>query len=329
MRRLLLAVWALLLAVHGAGAHEVRPAYLEIRQTGAESYQALWKVPGQGDTLRLGCYVVLPPACTTTSPPRAEMVNNAFIERWEFSCPGGLSGGAVRIAGLESTMIDVLVRVERIDAPTQVARLTPSHPSFVVGRSPALVEVAETYLWLGVEHILGGVDHLLFVLALVLLINGRARMLLRTITAFTLAHSLTLALAVLGVVRIPAAPVEAVIALSIVFVAAELVDARTGAPGLGARSPWTVAFAFGLLHGFGFAGALSEVGLPPNAIPAALLMFNIGVEVGQLLFVGAVLLAAASLRRVRLAGRARGGILPAYAIGGWAAYWFVQRLSMF
>ncbi len=271
----------------GAFAHEVRPAYLELRQTGPETYDALWKVPGQGEDLRLGLYVELPAGCTNVTEPRGSMVNNAFTERWTVKCAGGLTGGTIHIAGLSATMTDVLVRLERLDGTTQVTRLTPSAPSFVVEAAPGALEVARTYLVLGVEHILLGIDHLLFVLALLILVKGTRR-LIATVTAFTLAHSLTLAGATLGFVHVPGPPVEAAIALSIVFVAAEIVHSRQGKTGLTERFPWIVAFTFGLLHGFGFASALSEVGLPQSAIPVALLFFNVGVEIGQLLFIASV-----------------------------------------
>ena len=184
------------------------------------------------------------------------------------------------------------MRVERHDGTSQMERLLPQSPQFMVKPSTGTAEVAWSYLVLGVEHILAGIDHLLFVLALLLIVRGGKRILL-TITAFTVAHSITLVAATLGWVRVPGPPVEAIIALSIVFVAAEIVHGLRGKPGLTARAPWVVAFTFGLLHGFGFAGALAEVGLPEKAIPVALLMFNVGVEIGQLLFV-AVAIAAGS-----------------------------------
>ncbi len=191
----------------------------------------------------------------------------------------------------------MLVRLERLDGTTQVTRLTPSAPSFVVEAAPRALQVARTYLVLGVEHILGGIDHLLFVLALLILVKGTRR-LIATVTAFTVAHSLTLAGATLGFVHVPGPPVEAAIALSIVFVAAEIIHSRQGNAGLTERFPWVVAFTFGLLHGFGFASALNEVGLPQAAIPVALLFFNVGVEIGQLLFIAAVFAVIALARRI-------------------------------
>jgi hydrogenase/urease accessory protein HupE len=318
--------------VHSAFAHEVRPAYLELRQTGTETYDVLWKVPGKGDNLRLGLFVELPEGSSNVTEPRASMVNNAYSERWSVKRPGGLSGGTIHIAGLSSTMTDVLVRLERLDGSTQVTRLTPSSPSYMVQAAPAAGQVAVTYLRLGVEHILGGIDHLLFVLALLILVKGTRR-LIATVTAFTVAHSLTLAGATLGFVHVPGPPVEAAIALSIVFVATEIIHRRQGQIGLTERYPWIVAFTFGLLHGFGFASALSEVGLPQSAIPIALLFFNVGVEIGQLLFIAAVftviMLAREIKQRLIFSQPLWLWRIPPYVIGSLAMFWVIQRVAAF
>lgn len=320
------------LLASSAFAHEVRPAYLEVLQTGTEMYEVLWKVPGQGDNLRLGLYVVFPAGTANVTAPRASMVNNAFTERWTVRRAGGLNGGTIHIAGLSRTMTDVLVRMERLDGSAQVARLTPSSPSFAVEAAPRALQVAGTYLMLGMEHILLGIDHLLFVLALLILVKGTRR-LVATVTAFTVAHSLTLAGATLGFVHVPGPPVEAAIALSIVFVAAEIMRSRQGQAGLTERFPWVVAFSFGLLHGFGFASALSEVGLPQTAIPVALLFFNVGVELGQLLFIASVLIVIARARRIlpRIAVRSSSWAwrIPPYAIGSVAMFWVIQRIAGF
>ena len=208
----------------------------------------------------------------------------------------------------------MLVRVERADHTEQLARIMTVNPSFTLRQSPGAFEVVRTYTVLGIGHILTGVDHLLFVLALIMIVPDRRRLIV-TITAFTIAHSISLALATLQLVHFPGPPVEATIALSIVFVAAEILHRRQGHEGLAVRKPWLIAFSFGLLHGLGFAGALAEVGLPQNAIPLALLFFNVGVEIGQLLFITAVLgtaalarAPAAALNRAALDGR-RPGLL--------------------
>jgi hydrogenase/urease accessory protein HupE len=328
MRRALLAIVLLATWAPGALAHEVRPAYLELRETAPALYSVLWKVPGSSGNLRLALDVELPAGCAKVTEPRASMVNNAFTERWSIACVGGLTGRVVRIAGLSATMTDVLVRVEHRDGTTQVTRLTPSDPSMVVEAAPRAWAVARTYLMLGIGHILGGVDHLLFVLALLLITRGTTR-LVKTVTAFTVAHSITLALATLGFVHVPSKPVEAVIALSIVFVAAEIVHGRRGVEGLAARAPWIVAFIFGLLHGFGFAGALTQIGLPQGSIPLALLFFNVGVEAGQLLFIAGVLGILVSARRVKLPTPQWTRIVPPYAIGAIAMFWVIQRISAF
>ena len=247
-------------------------------------------------------------------------------------------GSEVHITGLEATMTDVLVRVENLDGTTQVTRVTPSSPSFVIAASPGALTVCRTYLVLGVEHILFGVDHLLFVLALLILVKGWRR-LVGTITAFTIAHSITLAAAILRFVHVPGKPVEATIALSVVFAACEIVHRRSGRTGVTEAWPWVIAFTFGLLHGLGFASALREVGLPQNAIPLALLFFNVGVELGQLLFISFVMaiIAAAvyAARKVSLSSITPQSAfswcesISAYAIGAVAAFWLIERTLNF
>jgi hydrogenase/urease accessory protein HupE len=325
--------WLLLLLALCASrsfAHEVRPAYLELRQIGAETYAVLWKVPGRGEGLRLALYPQLPAGSENLSTPRSAFHDNALTERWTVRRAGGLSGGTIRIAGLEATVTDALVRIERLDGSVQVVRLTPSSPSFVVESAPGGMQIAATYLRLGIEHILLGYDHLLFVFALMLLVAG-GWALVKTITAFTLAHSVTLGLAVVGVVHVPQPPVEAAIALSIVLLAAEIVRRNRGAPSLTVRAPWAVAFVFGLLHGLGFAGALIDAGLPARDVPLALLAFNVGVELGQLAYIAAVLGLALLLSRSRLPRFAslRARRATAYAIGTLAAFWFIDRLASF
>jgi hydrogenase/urease accessory protein HupE len=305
----------------------VRPGYLEIRQTEAETYDVLWKVPARGD-MRLSLHAVLPDSCASLSPPARYQAGGAFLDRWSVACEGGLTGGTITIDGLSATLTDVLVRLERLDGTTQVELLAPKSPSFVVEATQGWLGIAATYLRLGVEHILLGIDHLLFVLALLILVDGKRR-LIGTVTAFTAAHSLTLAAATLGFVHVPQSPVEAIIALSIVFVAGEIAHAHQGRPGLTQRWPWVVAFTFGLLHGFGFAGALTEVGLPEQAIPLALLFFNVGVEVGQLLFIAVALGLGALATRLPLRRPDWAWRLPAYGIGAVASFWTIERIVGF
>ena len=332
MNRLLLILavcWAFSFNVN---AHEVRPAYLELRETAPETYDILWKVPARGGNERLGIYVGLPSDTRQITEPHGNAAGSAWIERWRIQRAGGLAGQTLHIDGLEATGSDVLVRVEHSDGTAQTTRLLPSRPSFVVEAVASPWQVASTYVALGVEHILGGIDHLLFVFALLLLVKGWKR-LIGTITAFTIAHSLTLAAAVLGFVHVPSPPVEAAIALSIVFVAAELVRGRHGLPGLTARRPWIIAFTFGLLHGFGFAGALSAVGLPQNSVPVALLFFNVGVELGQILFLAAVFAVVAFTRKIARSLAVPhpdwAWRVPPYAIGSVAMFWVIQRIAAF
>jgi hypothetical protein len=284
--------------------------------------------------LRLGLYVRLPDGCDS-SDPFSRLSGGAYVERWQIRCDPEIFGHEVSIDGLPSTRTDVLARVVRTDGGLQTTRLTPDSPGFVVAASPGRWQVAAAYLGLGVEHILLGVDHLLFVLALMFLVTDWRR-LLWTITAFTLAHSLTLGAATLGWIHVPQAPVEAVIALSIMFVAMEILHARRGGAGIAVTRPWLVALVFGLLHGLGFAGALSEIGIPETSIPLALLFFNLGVEAGQILFVAAVLALLALLGRAGLPGHGDGSggvwqtaaslaVPVAYLVGTMAAFWMIER----
>jgi len=323
-------------AATGARAHEVRPGYLQVQELSGERFDVTWKVPANGE-FRLSLYARLPKECTG-APEQGSFAGGAFIERWQATCPGGLVGRTISIEGLSATRTDVLARVERLDGTTQTVRLTPDSASFEVTAAPDRLEVARTYFMLGVEHILSGADHLLFVLGLVFLV-GSWRRLVATVTAFTVAHSITLAAATLGWVHVPPAPIEATIALSVMFVAAEILRDEHGHPGLATRAPWIVAFVFGLLHGFGFAGALQQVGLPEKDIPLALLFFNVGVEAGQLLFIVAVVAVLAGLTRLlRKRGTTEHGpwhseVLirtpVAYLVGSVAAFWVVQRVVAF
>jgi hydrogenase/urease accessory protein HupE len=324
---LLLAGFLLICASCGTAAHEVRPGYLELRELSPGAFSVLWKVPMRGSA-RLDLRPTLPESCEHLSEVSSQAVGGAMIERWSVACEGDLGGKTIAVAGLEGTLTDVLVRIERSDSSVLTERLTPAQPYFEVTPAAGVWQVAVTYLGLGVEHILLGIDHLLFVLALLLIVKGW-RTLVATITAFTLAHSITLAAATLGYVHVPQQPVEAVIALSILFLASEIVHARQGRPGVAQRRPWLVAFVFGLLHGFGFAGALTEIGLPTHAIPLALLFFNLGVELGQLLFVAAVLMFRQAIIQIPLRQSARTAGVAAYTIGGVAAYWSIERVAGF
>ena len=327
-----LGVWTLVVALlfpAMAAAHEVRPAYLRIQaltdSQQPDRFDVLWRKP-VGAGLPPDLTPELPRHCRVLDGPTTWVEGAVEVARWTVSCPGGIDGGRLKIAGLAATVADVLVRYERSDSTTQVIRMTPDKPESELSASETWLQVASAYFGLGVEHILLGIDHLLFVLALLMIVDGR-RKLIATITSFTIAHSITLAAATLGFIHVPQKPVEAVIALSIVFVAMEIAHWREGRPGLTRRAPWVVAFVFGLLHGFGFAGALSGIGLPAHAIPSALLFFNVGVEAGQLIFVGAVLLVWSILRRV--SWPSWGWHVPVYGIGAVAAFWTIERVASF
>ena len=277
---------AILLSPALAQAHESRPAYLEITEIQSGQYELLWKMPRRGD-LVLPLSVAIPEECTDAVPGAKYALPGAAVERRLIDCgEAGLNNREIGIRGLSATITDVLVRVQTLDGEAQTVILKPQSPTFTVLKTQSNLAVLQAYIALGIEHILFGIDHLLFVLCLLLLVNHLVP-LVKTITAFTVAHSITLGLAVLGFVHVPQPPVEAVIALSILFLATELVKARRGVAAITTRYAWVVALCFGLLHGFGFAGALSEVGLPNTAVPLALFSFNIGVEIGQLLFIGA------------------------------------------
>ncbi len=255
------------------------------------------------------------------------MVNNAYSERWTVKCAGGLEGGTIHIAGLSATVVDVLVRLQQLNGRTQVIRLTPSAPSFVVEATPSRWRLATTYLQLGTDHILTGIDHLLFVLGL-LLIVGNHWTLFKTITAFTVAHSITLAVATLGYASAPLPPLNAAIALSILFLGPEIVRVWRGQSSLTIRYPWVVAFVFGLLHGFGFASGLKATGLPQADIAWALLLFNVGVELGQVFFVFLILGMARSFRALEIRWPRWALALPGYTVGTLGAYWTIQRTAI-
>jgi len=311
----------------GAVSHELRPAFLDMREVAPDTFSVLWKVPALGDR-RTQLDLELPDACVPTSETVDALEENYSLRRFVTACKGGLGEQEIAIAGLRTSLTDAILRIEYADGSSEVARLTPESPAMTVRGRMGSLETGFTYFRLGVEHILGGIDHLLFVLALMLLIHDRW-MLLKTITAFTIAHSITLAGAALGYISAPQPPVEAAIALSIVFLARELALEPRHRGDLAWRSPWIVAFAFGLLHGFGFAGALAEIGLPKSDVPLALLAFNLGVEAGQIIFVIAVLVlyrAGSALFDIPVRSSRR---LMAYGIGTLATLWLFERLSGF
>jgi hydrogenase/urease accessory protein HupE len=324
---LLIVIFAVLLA-YGAGyAHEARPGYLDVRETTPGHYDVLWKQPANGEyALRMS--PVFPAECKIAGNTDLQLLPGALMSRFSLACKDGLNGKTITIAGLEMTLTDVLVRIHKDDGTEEshLARATDTSVT-IVGRGRAFARAA-IYLQLGIQHILMGVDHVLFVLGLLLIAQNRWK-LLKTISAFTVAHSITLAGATLGLVSVPAPPLNAAIALSILFLGPEILRVREGGTSLTIRWPWLIAFAFGLLHGLGFASGLTTMGLPRVEIPLALLLFNCGVEIGQLAFVALVLSLERAFRLMEIRWPQPVALLPAYIVGGLGAFWTIQRLFIF
>jgi len=326
MRRLtlvLVMLWGLRAACATA-AHELRPAYLEISQTGADAYQVTWKQPTMGDVA-----IHLTPHLSNgwlERAPSDQYASAGYLVRlWTIQAreAAPLDGRTVEIEGLADTITDVLVRVRpRGGAPIDTI-LRPESPRFRIDLGHRPPTALPAFLLLGVRHILTGPDHLLFVLGLLLIVRERWT-LLKTVSAFTLAHSLTLAAATLGRIQLSAPLLNTLIALSILFIAPEAIRARRGGQSLTTRHPWVVAFVFGLLHGLGFANGLSTLGLDRGAIVAALLLFNLGVEIGQLAFIALVLALRRSFRLMAIAWPLPLQLSPGYAIGVLGAMWTLQ-----
>ncbi len=320
----LLALLIMLLTITAtARADELRPGYLELTQLSPSDWRMVWKAPIKGG-LASNVTPSLPKSCAVRLASRTR-VNGAIVAVSDVKCTADLAGQKVGLTGLDATFTDALVRIAPLGQPVQAARLTADAPMAEVALKADRAQVAKTYFLLGVEHILAGFDHLLFVLSLVLLITGGWQV-AKAVTAFTVAHSITLIATSLQILSVPRQPVEICIALSIVFLAVEIVKSQPSAPRLSERIPWAVAFAFGLLHGFGFAGALAEIGLPKGEVPVALLTFNLGVEAGQLFIVGAVLILLAIIRQIATAQLNQARVAMGYAIGSVSAFWLIERV---
>ena len=322
LHRLCFAV-LMLFAALPAQADELRPGYLELTQLDTQQWKLVWKAPVLGG-LATRTRPAFPEFCSQ-SPPQARVEGAVLVAESRLTCTKDLAGAQVGLAGMDAAFTDALLRVAPLGRPIQTTRLTQQTTMVTVATVPDAWEVARSYFVLGVEHILTGYDHLLFVIALVLLL-GRLSPVIKAATAFTVAHSLTLVGSTLGLVGLAQAPVEALVALSIVFLAVETAKQKPGDPGLTERLPWLVAFLFGLLHGFGFAGALREIGLPESDVPTALLTFNLGVEAGQLAIVAAVIAIIALTRRLRPQTLRPATLTATYAIGITASFWFIERL---
>ncbi len=313
------------LAASVAWGHEARPAYLEIRETAPGQFSVLWRTPVMAG-MRLPVVLQLPDNVRNLRELGVEELADSIVERrWIDAGPNGLAGKRIEFIGLQMTITDVLVRVEMLDGRKWTTIAHPSRPWVEIAASQTWAGVAATYIVQGIRHISMGADHLLFLLGLLLIVKNRW-MLLKTVTAFTVAHSTTLAIATLGYANAPVIPLNAAIALSILFLGPEIVRVWRGETSFTIRHPWAVAFAFGLLHGFGFAGALTSAGLPNAELPLALLTFNVGVEIGQVAFILLVLLLERSFRVLEIHWPRWAQALPGYTVGSLGAFWTIQRL---
>lgn len=320
-----LYLWTIMLIVIAApvSADELRPGYLEFTQKSAREWTLVWKSPFTGGFTSL-TKPELPGNCMVRGVPARKTANAAIVTTTSLICIGHVEGRTIGLTHFDTAQSDVLVRVAPLGRRLQTLRLTPAEPRQVIAAQPGRWQVARTYFLTGTDHILFGYDHLLFVVALVLLLSG-AWIVFKAVTAFTIAHSITLVGTTLGFIGLPQRPVEIVIALSIMFLAVEILKRQPNQPRLSERIPWVVSFGFGLLHGFGFAGALQEIGLPENEVPMALLTFNLGVEAGQLAIVATTMSAIFILRRRFANLQAPFVRLATYAIGITASFWFIQR----
>jgi HupE / UreJ protein len=326
-----LALAALVLAIcsitSAALAHESRPAYLEIKETAPGQFSVLWRTPLLAGR-RLPIVLKIPDDVRNIKPPLVQELADSVVERrWIDAGPTGLSGRHIEFIGLPLTITDVLVRTELLDGRTMQMIARPSRPWVEIAASQSWWQVMGAYIVEGIRHILFGADHLLFVLGL-LLIVGNGWMLVKTVTAFTAAHSITLAVATLGYAEAPVLPLNTAIALSILFLGPEIVRVWRGETSFTIRHPWVVAFAFGLLHGFGFATALTSAGLPRHDLPFALVSFNVGVELGQLGFIGLILALEHAFRILKIHWPRWAQALPGYVVGSLGAFWTIQRVAM-
>jgi hypothetical protein len=321
-------VLALLLGALGsaAHAHETRPAYLQIDETRADEYAILWRTPISAG-MRLPVVLQLPASARNLAAPTTQELTDSLVERRSIRVEGGLGGQRIEFAGLQATITDVLVRVHLLDGRSWSTLVRPSQAWILITPAQSRLGTVAAFIAQGIRHILFGADHLLFVLGLLLIVKDRW-MLVKTISAFTLAHSLTLALATFGYASAPVAPLNAAVALSILFLGPEIVRSWRGQTSFTIRHPWVVAFAFGLLHGFGFASALSGTGLPRADLPLALLSFNIGVEIGQLGFVALVLLLERTFSILQIVWPRWAAVLPGYTVGCLGAFWSIQRFAL-
>ena len=315
----------LLLPASRARADEARPAYLEVKEIVVGQFSVLWRTPVLSG-MRLPIVLTFPADIRNLKAPTVEELADSVVERrWIDAGPKGLSGRRIEFEGLQLLITDVLVRVEMLDGRKWTAFARATQPWVDIETSQTWLTVAGTYIVDGIRHIVFGADHLLFVLGLLLIVGDRW-MLLKTITSFTIAHSITLAIATLGYANAPVVPLNAAIALSILFLGPEIVRSWRGETSFTIQRPWVVAFAFGLLHGFGFAGALTSAGLPRVDLPFALLSFNLGVEIGQVGFVLLIVALERSFRVLEIRWPRWVRAMPGYTVGSLGAFWTIQRV---
>jgi len=325
--RLAWVIAGLLLASTLVSAHEARPAYLEIKETAPGQYSILWRTPVMAG-MRMPITLKLPDDVKELREPSFQELADSLVERhWIDAGPGGLAGKRIDFVGLQATITDAVVHVEMLDGRKWTTIAHPSQPWVELAANQSTLGVMGTYIVQGIRHILFGADHMLFVLGLLLIVKDRW-MLLKTVTAFTVAHSITLAIATLGYAEVPVVPLNAAIALSILFLGPEIVRSWRGETSFTIRHPWVVAFAFGLLHGFGFASALTSAGLPRHELPLALVSFNVGVELGQLSFIALILALERSFRILEVRWPRWAEAIPGYTVGSLGAFWTVQRVLM-
>lgn len=309
-------------------AHEMEPALLDIKQLTAQQFEINWRAP---------IYYKKPHPSTLVLPEHWQILLNKPVKQVKDSHlysqivsigDSDINNDQIYIKNLESTTTEVFVRILWLDQHKTSLLVLPESPYVNLQGKKNVWHVAKDYMLLGISHILEGIDHLSFVLLIMWLVTVKKKLLI-TITAFTVAHSLTLAAASTGMITVPGSPVEALIALSIVFMASELLKIKQGGESLTAEYPWLVAFLIGLIHGLGFSGALQEIGLPEHDLLLALVTFNVGVELGQLLFIGAILLVSYVFNKIPHNRPAWLNIVPVYLLGSIASFWFIERVSQF
>jgi len=328
MNKIIFSIIFTFLFINNSFADQIRMAYLEVKEVQKNNFDIIFKSPLKFNR-KLDIKPEFPQECHKTSISKNQFVNKAYLSTFKIECTNGLLGQTIYVNGLKQIKTDLLLKLDLLDSNAQTVLISKDKNSYTIAKQPSAWQVSKTYTLLGIEHILHGFDHLLFVLSLLLIVKN-FRTLVWTITAFTLAHSITLAGVTFGYLKLPQQPVEAVIALSIMFLAMEVLHKQRGINGIASKFPWIVSFTFGLLHGFGFAGALAEIGLPEQSVPLALLFFNVGVESGQLMFVSVVISLGFIIKKLLQTKQLNiAKTIMVYGIGSMASFWFVERVSAF